>query len=133
MSELLKPRYEVTIPYPLSPYKVGDIVDTCENGTKFKVAYFQGETFVCTESEMNEFGCFSLLHWWEKRELSEMPRFIRAESKFEIGKVGYFDIEALGGWRIENGCFWVDRTMVFNSHDSVTPATEAEYLEFIKK
>lgn len=111
--ELLKPRFEVIADYPMSNYKVGEIIECKGNriGTfnKDKVKYPH---------------LFRKMNWWEKRTKEEMPKklSLKCNEEIEIFEISHWNMENLQGlivgqigyccsllaWNPEYGYFPVD-------------------------
>jgi len=122
---LLTPRYMVEADYPNSPFRVGDVL-TVDGGMLISNNY--QELYVgCAHDDAFHVDiyprCFRKMHWSEGRELNEMPRYLRFIHNREYvlqvdmyiaGKVSF--VGKQGTNKIE----WY------------TPATEAEYLEYLK-
>jgi len=122
---LLTPRYMVEADYPNSPFRVGDIIykpypeDMLVND---KDLYTQIQVFG-RKSISYYPHIFRPMHWSEQRGLGEMPRYLRfVDSPTHVLQV---DTYLLG-------------KVLFNEHvawqpiEWYTPATEAEYLEYLK-
>lgn len=109
---LLTPRYMVEADYPNSPYEVGQILTAP------------------TTDVQNYPHIFRLMHWSEQRELGEMPRYLR---RIKSGK----EVVKAHKYRLINGNWWVVPEWAKKvGYDSIVtdylPATEAEYLEYLK-
>lgn len=65
VNELLKPRYEVIADYPDSRNELGQII--CDV-TKYMEAFYDKYPHL-----------FRKLQWWEHRDVSEMPEYLRNE------------------------------------------------------
>ena len=109
--ELLTPRYEVIAKYPYCAYETGHIIQLYDNCESVKQWYGQYPHL------------FRPLHWAEKREEIEMPKYISLEGKiyevFMWGKIGCL-VEDIG-------------ILYFNSSEdknyTILPSTEEEYLK----
>ncbi len=131
--ELLQPRVIVCgapdakdgdSPYPQSPFKVGDILIK-ENESKYAstVSFAKCKTWT-----INRFPhIFRRLEWWEKRELSDMPKYVMAKDgivwKVDLWRESHMGILGeTNDTKIMDGVFMAQWT---------TPATESDYNEFI--
>lgn len=109
---LLTPRYIVEADYPNSPYEVGSIITS-------------------TSTHYDKYPkVFRKMHWSEVRSLSEMPRYLR---RIRSGK----EVVKAHEYRSIKGNWWVVPEWAKKvGYDSIvtdyTPATEAEYLEYLK-
>ena len=155
---LLTPRYMVDapnkqkgeLPYPNSPFRVGDILHKERDIFAFYV-YVRKEDIPVGESidildvyiylsknkkyisvgEIEDYPhIFRKMHWSEGRSLEEMPRWVRFDGygKFRV---------ACGTWSVVGDFMWFDDSngnsfKLLDWVNITTPATEAEYLEYLK-
>jgi len=84
--ELMKPRYKVIALYPDSPNKIGDIIHV----------YGQGYIYPDkVEANFDRYPhLFKKLQWWEEREISELPEYLKWKNNPEVFKP--YTIEILG-------------------------------------
>lgn len=111
--ELLKPRYEVIADYPGCNVEVGTIF----------------------QSDIGEYfdrypANFRKLAWWEHRKREELPEYVRLylplPERYKIVKVDKFKV-------LDTGDCWIDHAEGKNYLGiQDTPATEAEYQEYLK-
>jgi len=138
---LLQPRYIVEANYPNSPFRVGDILVV-----KHHSMYKDGEVFGLEDDDnvsswityAKDFpNIFRKLNWWEHRSLDEMPRWVRVNYVASI----WLDFTPVVGdiikcqFRLgEYGIEMQTETKLFNNMqlDSFTPATEEEYINYLK-
>lgn len=129
MEDLLKPRFEIIADYPNNDFgKVGTIIDRdwrLEGGNNSGIAKISDYPNI-----------FRKLNWWEKREESEMPMYLKDNEKIGGGKVTYYKIEK---WNmelmlgiIENGRKEVCSILTWTPEYTYQPATEEEYLNSLK-
>jgi len=129
MSDLLTPRFLVTTDYPDSKFKVGDILSphffckfiysNCDNTGGLRL------------SEVKKYpAVFKELKWYEKREVSEMPTYIKSETQV-----------VKPDWQLKE---WNGHTYLraydtesaklnissFFKLNLFTPATEAEFINY---
>ena len=135
IEDLLKDRYKVIAPYPSSPYEVGDLVEITDIGTSFHCTTTkEWNTFIEEFAPVENYWSIKLiddyphlfrkLEWWEDREVSEMPEYVKpAKSPQYIFKVIKF----------------TDGRVYFQNNNGGTssqpagvmlPATESEYLTY---
>lgn len=122
------------LPYPNSPFRVGDILTV-----KHHPMYNDGEVFGL-EDEQDEPNwitypqdfphIFRPMHWSEGRTLDEMPRYLK---RIKSGK----EVVKAHEYRSIRGNWWVVPEWAKKvGYDSIVtdylPATEAEYLEYLK-
>lgn len=120
------------LPYPNSPFRVGDVIykphpeDMLVND---KDLYTQIQVF--GRKSISDFPhIFRKMHWSEGRELSEMPRWVKDK---EIGKI----VIKVHVYQLISGEWWFVSEANKDIHHVTslsifTPATEAEYLEYLK-
>lgn len=123
-NNLLTPRYEVVapnknkgeLPYPNSIYAVGDI---CTATTEYQVAFFSKYPHI-----------FRPMHWSEGRKLEEMPRYLK-RIRIANGVMKVHEYRHLRGrwWVVPE---WANKVGYSSTLDDLTPATETEYLEYLK-
>jgi len=120
--ELLNPRYKVIGEYPCSTHRLGDIIITNETGMSYVAQIGDVSADVCLFDYPR---LFERLSWWEEREKSEMPIYV----KNIFGKLVYKVVR----W-FDDGMFYYfddkkkDNIPVFVYN--FMPATEEEYLQF---
>lgn len=148
-------RFIVTNPYPNSPYKVGDMVNkvgdhyhitTFKNRNEF--GELEGIEVHCHESEIEKYSnLFRELQWWEHREESEMPEYVKIIKdhpdkwnphlgKFfkyfpeisEYHNVIKWETDYSGAYAIINR----GKSFSISVHaELIQPATESEYTKYI--
>lgn len=114
------------LPYPNSPVKVGDVLELSDTTTiNGKTVYYKKYPPIHLEVDMlNDFPhIFRQMHWSEGRALDEMPRWMRFID--DPGYVLKVDTYLLGK-------VLFDKHTVWQRIEDYTPATEAEYLEYLK-
>lgn len=122
--------------YPNSPFRVGDVLTV-----KHHPLYADGEVFGLEEEQdvLKEITyakdyphIFRLMHWSEGRKLEDMPRWVRLRngssrvcevSEWVKSKSRPNEFYTVLSWGNTGGQFWAHM---------VNPATEAEYLEYLK-
>lgn len=104
--ELLKPRIEVIADYPNSPFAVGDILLFEKSDSVFgwylREGYDEG---ICTAIMFENYPhLFRQLPWHEKRELEDMPEYVKmVPESILVAKSHKFDWEPcykVSDWRI---------------------------------
>jgi hypothetical protein len=115
VEELMRVRYKVIADYPLCHYNVGDILPVPDDKIWEEELIYKKYPHL-----------FQPLQWWEERQESEMPEYV----KLRTGHVF-----KCSNWRKEN------YYLIFNvdgykrnqrADDYYQPATETEYLNYIK-
>ena len=88
VKELMKPRIKVTNPFPLMKNDVGSLLERHEwNGTyTFGIKTNEAEHFYPVESFLKS-PCFRVIQWWEDRQESDMPEYIRIIDEDAIVRV----------------------------------------------
>ena len=126
MTNLTPPRYLVIADYPNSPFNLGNILT---QHTQFnKDAYFFNGNLYTDRHPEDYPHLFRLLHWWEYRELSDLPIYVKYSTKGKIIKVKWIYVQdGEGKVQLENGGYRF--TWSFNLFE---PATLNEYKEYIK-
>lgn len=127
--------------YPNIPFRVGDVLTVkhhplCADGEVFGLEEEQDVLKWVTYA--NDYPhIFRKMHWSEQRGLSEMPRWVKVNYVASI----WLEFTPIVGdiincqFRIgDYGIEMQTETKLFNRRqlDSFTPATEAEYLEYLK-
>ena len=110
MKNLTQPRYLVIADYPNSLFTIGDITNAYTVLTR-SLIFGHPEDYP---------HLFRLLHWWECRDESEMPEYVKHQDK----------IYKVTGWR-DNSPYYEGGKHPF-APEVVTPATLNEYNEYIK-
>lgn len=129
VQELLKPRVKMTNDYPFNKhFKVGDILTFFaakdEQGEywyyhhpathqNFSIDFFKGFPLLFTE-----------LKWWEEREASEMPEYVKNTVMDTVAQVSVWE---------KHGNDWNYKTktgtwFMLNNRIPLMPSTEADYL-----
>jgi hypothetical protein len=149
--ELLKPRYKVMANYPYTPFGIGDIITLKDE---------QEQVCLINHQHIDEFGVrknansifsiyelnnyphlFKPLHWWEERELSELPEYIMfAKDYAGFKKDQVFKTE---NWNKQNEAagYCIGFLTGMGEYDKcavpiscgLLPATKDEYDEYIKR
>lgn len=126
---LLTPRYMVEADYPNSPYEVGQIIDFSEPA-EFKSGNVVGADL--PETFYNKYpNIFRPMHWSEQRKVGEMPRYVNRKGVIKKVLDPKYDNRIFGHNEHEIEM----RTLLHGIRywkESYTPATEAEYLEYLK-
>jgi len=123
--QLLAPRYEVIADYPGSNFTVGNIINASELNDMSMWLEVMGKKWV--DNKLSMFGkypaIFRRLNWWEKRESSEMPEYVKYTIRGFVFK--YKDHLTEDG-RLVYGEYGF-------SLSSCLPATLEEYTNYINK
>jgi len=127
--ELMKPRFEVIADYPNCPFKVKDLIYN-----KFKYIFGTDNTNqVLTLKDIEKYPhLFKKLNWWDKRNIEDMPTYIKSESQVVKPKWEMEEWRGKKYWRaydLEAAKY--NMSLSFKL-DYFEPATEQEYLEFKK-
>lgn len=104
--ELLRPRVKVIAPYPKMPYKLGAILEIDEQHSN---KYFDDYPHL-----------FRRLEWWEERDASDMPEYVKQKNNDFFTKVDKYFYDC---FRSGDDKYWIRYYL---------PATEEEYLQYIK-
>jgi len=77
--ELMMPRYEVIADYPYNPWLVGEVLSVDEKGELVgQTTGYPDYAYMITEKDVAHYpSIFRRLGWWEKREESDMPEYVR--------------------------------------------------------
>ena len=120
LEELLRRRYKVENLYPECPYQVDDILYEAEKSFLDNYPYL-----------------FRRLHWFEEREIQDMPQYISIDSK--VWKIKEWRKDIIGHWYPMNE---VDAKSDSENFSNISwhfrsthskPATEEEYNSYINK
>ncbi len=129
IEELMKPRYKVIADWPgvAGKIKAGDIIvsDGASNGY-----WVAGEPY--QEDKLKDYPhLFQPLQWWQDREKSEMPEYVKYDKIIYrltwINHWGEWHPEYSAGVNYEVSAKWH-----FSKKDFL-PATETEYIEYLKQ
>jgi hypothetical protein len=109
--DILKPRYKVIADYPRSPYVIGNIISdddkeyTCEYMSRFP-------------------AIFKPLEWWEDREESDMPKYVKSPNGNAVYRLDG-EIEGMRGiyFMISPKTNYIHEYPI----NGTLPATEEEY------
>lgn len=113
VDELLQPRYKVIAAYPGISYEIGKILQ-CAESEHGDVNYYKQYPHL-----------FKRLEWWEDREVSEMPEYLKDTSDGIVYKVEYRE-RGTNNIEYRIGISWI--SLHFGTH--VKPATEQDYLNY---
>lgn len=131
---LLTPRYIVEADYPNSPFRVGDVLELSDTTTlNGQTIYYKKYPPIHLEVDMlNKYPyIFRPMHWSEQRELGEMPDYVNRKGvikkvldpKYDGRIFGHKDDELEMKSLLHGLRYWKDNYL---------PATEADYLEYLK-
>lgn len=131
IQELLKPRILVIEP------------DTSGRWAKGDIYTFQREVaqtydwWINQEGKEVQFNFFSSfphlfkpLQWWEEREASEMPEYLKSADRPEVYKISHWEMKAKIGFINEHE---VCDLQLFKPEYGYLPATKEEYESYINK
>lgn len=119
MNDLLKPRFEVIADYPDNEWDVGDIID--------KDWAHTGADDITVLWKISDFPhLFRKLNWWEKREESEMPIYLKFILRDETSyyKIQKWDMVNMLGVLNNRQCCDL---LGWNQEYTYQPSTEQEY------
>ena len=121
--ELLIPRIMVNIPYPNSPFKVGDI-RTCADNQHGDINYYRQFPHI-----------FKELKWWEERKVEDMPQYVKGIDMFE--ELNYANVKWRknkdGDMECSNLRFENEQYFLLPSMIDFMPCEKEEYLSFIER
>lgn len=125
IDKLLNPRYEVIADYPSNTLPIGTIMECPNYDNDFTKGYW-------IQSQKTYPHLFKRLNWWEKREESEMPKYLKHSfgGNTEYYEVVKWDMKIMCGFtNIKNR----ECCSILTWHPDFTyqPATEEEYLKYI--
>lgn len=144
ISELLLPRVKVIAPYPLSHmyFNVGDILTWDEKYESYRI--FEKQVAMAKETIESYPHLFKPLAWYEDREESQMPEYVKFVKNYMNYKKG--QVYKYSNWsnslRIGEIGFMIDANSKekYGNHvampanfDQFMPATETEYNQYISK
>lgn len=127
--ELLRPRIKCVIRYPDSPFPVGAILEQ---------DFEEPEIYNYTDSNRRPWmlenpglypEVFQPMQWWEDRKVEDYPAFLKTKNG-EVRKINQIVTEE------SDDPFYTteeDELGWYFHQDGVIPATEQEYLEYIKQ
>jgi hypothetical protein len=134
IDELMKPRYKVISKYPGS--EDWEDIDAIIKIPDSRYKYADRKGTVCGVELFDSYpNIYERLKWWEERKPEEMPEYIKCERHIRIEKGTILK----ANWELcyvgtpyecicHRGCYpdyWIDA-------EYFSPATEAEYNEYIK-
>ena len=133
IKELLNPRFEVIADYPKSEFKIGDILH--------RILYATDDVFHSDKNagvggldlkDIEKYPhLFRKLNWWEKRNVNEMPEYLKqkVEPNIEI-----YQYEKIIRWEMNNTIGVIsDKDMtccdleLWSKKNQYLPATKKEY------
>lgn len=125
VEDLLKVRYKVIADFPQWSsfrYKKGDILEL--RGIHF---VGEGTAKAINEKEIVDYpGIFKKLEWWEDREEKDMPKYLKKHDEILLIKEIDYSTNTI---LINKGYLFTLKYYLQNT----VPATEKEYLEYIKQ
>lgn len=77
VEKLLMPRYKVIADYPESIFKIGEILICIVDGEEGNQYTFGNSQYYENLSPEIYTCVFKKLDWWEEREISEMPEYVK--------------------------------------------------------
>ena len=128
--QLLKPRWKVIADFPDSDYKVGSIED--RDWCKYVNSEDETDGIVWKISDFPHL--FKELKWWEHREPSEMPSYVKMCKDIPTSEIKVGQVLKVIFWKIDEGddkihfAFEGDVKNIGCYPDYYTPSTEEEYL-----
>jgi len=115
--QLLIPRYEVIAPWPNCPFNIGEILIVEKwRDENYEYKYLDGNEEWQYISEKTLLECpanLRPLHWSERREIGEMPEYVKKDINGEVFKLS------------EITSYFKKYTFFF------LPASETDYLNYI--
>lgn len=130
--DLLVPRYLVLIDYPLSPYKVGDIIrlDSISLGKPYAVY----PPIHWEQEEIEKFPyVFRKLDWHESILYSELPKYVMIDSEQYIGPYCIDEWHFRNEHDVFNSYFLIGAKNEIIGLSQVTPITEEQYMNYKRK
>lgn len=130
--ELLRPRVIIENKWPNCPYAVGDIL--IQDGDYYWVVDDISWYSKIPKQDVELYPYLMRpLEWWEERKVEDMPEYIKEASS--IYKIGEFI--KVAEWEMESdeqdiACFRDEKDNHFTWVRAFIPATEAEYLQYVK-
>lgn len=149
IDHLITPRYKILAMYPCSPYQIGDIVKITQDDSNFFLAITTKEVNEFSDgepvpherfhhiSEIEEYpAVFKKMYWWEERTEDEMPEYLKIKKDVRSGPWEFFKIKK---WEMSTLQAFTDiekriacSVLTWNPEMTYQPATEQEYLDYIK-
>lgn len=144
--DLMIPRYECIGDYPCCPFEVGEIIKFAEIYPYSGYSYFLGDQRVIAPEWCDKYPhLFCKLQWWEHRDISEMPEYVRlTDESIKISNRHGWDYQIfmkVKEWIMSNSEHPI--LAVISDYeqtkgeqlrmivDHFMPATEQEYTDFI--
>jgi hypothetical protein len=135
IEELLNPRYKLIADYPGCSFEVGTILEPNHEGELFSKT--AGYSWTVTRIMMQDAKKFShlikILAWWEHREESEMPEYVKPKNPEEYRK--QFGEVVLEVDKRTSGLHQFHATNLFQlasmQWSNWLPATHEEYLSYL--
>lgn len=129
-AELLTPRIEVIADYPNSPFVVGDILLFEKSDGVFTTYKKEGykEGVITAMDFANYPHLFRPLPWYEKRDIEDMPEYVRIGLTNKRFSKAYwkpmYNGDNIESWKVsEDGTFWKNIWSI----PTIQPATHEEY------
>ena len=142
VSKLLKPRFKVIADFPDSDYEIGSIQD--RDWSKYVNGEDETDGVIWKISDFPHL--FKKLEWWEERDISEMPMYLKQTGMVDGAENPLPDVfvKVIDHFSAGNGEWRHDSINVFCADSYLTglkrtsynysgwiPATEQEYNDFI--
>ena len=130
MTDLTTPRVEVMAYYPQSTFEIGEILEFAslnKNNSAFDFYQSVSQENNCEyAAEVDKCpAIFRKMQWWEKRELSDMPQYVKSTHTSGVYKVQKWISFPLRAKLISAS----DRMKLID----MLPATQQEYEAYLKQ
>lgn len=133
MIDLMTPRYEVVADYPESKFKIGQTVTLKEIHPYSGYSFIMGDFVLSPEWFVKYPHLFRPLAWHEKRDIKDMPQYVKKSFSKEVIKIDEIsNLELM----ISKGFVMDENTADITAFGSAffnhyIPATEQEYEDFV--
>jgi len=129
--ELLLPRVEVIAPYPNSSFRVGTILEKPTNNLRYWGNDEHGYKTSVSSIDIDVHPhLFRPLHWSDKREICDMPEYVKHVEKGFIGKHIKDELRRYSNFTIESDMV-EDRAKMSQNFNDYLPATKSEYEQYL--
>lgn len=122
IENLLKPRVKLIAPVPFIEDEVSTILVSNQQGIFLHPTHDEGSAYCIIWEDLEQYPhLFKRLEWYEERQESEMPQYIRIKNTHTISFVEEWDLKSDMGWICRVARHW-------HHKDALLPATEQEYI-----
>lgn len=128
----MRPRFKCIADYPGSDYSVGQIIPLTNHHSNEFYSRTEDDDVIEQESFYKQYPhIFKRLQWWEDRDISELPEYVKNAADGIVFKVEY----NFNGHTPSDVHTWNEEARVpfWHSLHHLLPATESDYIQYTSK